>query len=188
MKQFGTIEIRTERLRLRRFTIDDAEAMFTNWASDPIATEHVSFVAHANIDVTKTILTSWIEQYDNDGFYNWAIELDGVAIGGISVVRASDANVHAEIGYIIGRPWWGKGIVTEALGAVMDLLFMRVGVHRLYLRHDIANPGSGRVMEKNGMVREGILREHRLRKDGTFGDVAVYGMLQKEWIARKARQ
>lgn len=100
------------------------------------------------------------------------------------MVEASTSHRYAEIGYCLRSADWGKGIATEALNGVLGFLFDIVGLHRVYLRHDTRNAASGRVMQKNGLVHEGTLRQHFRRKDGTFGDVAVYGILHGEWISR----
>lgn len=186
MTHLGTRALETDRLTLRRYTVDDAEAMYANWASDDAVTQYLTWPTHPDSEVSRAVMETWVEQYAEEGFYNWGIVYEGVLIGNIAVVNASGHDERAEIGYCIGRAWWGKGIMTEALGAVLDFLFGEVGLHRISLRHDVANTGSGRVMEKNGLAREGILRGEHKRKDGSFGDMAVYGILRGEWEARRA--
>jgi ribosomal-protein-alanine N-acetyltransferase len=80
------------------------------------------------------------------------------------------------------------GIMTEALLAVMDFLFSEVGMHRIAAFHDEQNDASGRVMQKAGMVYEGKLREDRMRKDGTYSDMCIYGILDREWKDRSQRE
>ncbi len=181
----GTKALTTERLTLRRFTMNDADAMFRNWAGDPEVTRYLMWLPHADVGISKQVLSAWVPEYARDGFYNWGIEFEGDLIGGISVVNASEQNEWAEIGYCIGRKYWGRGIVTEALRRVMDFLFDEVGLNRIYLRHDSDNPASGRVMEKCGLIYEGTMRQHNKRKDGTFGDLKVYGILRGEWEAQR---
>lgn len=185
MTDLGTRTLTTERLVLRRFTPDDAPAVYANWASDPAVTVTLEWEAHPDLDVTRAVLQTWAEQHESDGYYNWAITRDGEAIGAIAVVNCSAQHAYAEIGYALSRSLWRQGIMTEALGAVTDFLFGEVGVNRLLLMHDTQNPASGRVMVKNGYMLEGVLREQRRRKDGSFGDLRVYGMLQKEWRVRQ---
>lgn len=71
----GTTEIDTKRLLLRRFKDSDAEAMFTTWANDPEVTRYLSWKPHGTIEVTKGIISSWINSYGKQEFYNWAIFL-----------------------------------------------------------------------------------------------------------------
>ncbi len=103
MQHKGTIRIETERLILRRFEKDDVEAMFRNWASDEKVTEFLRWKAHESISVSKEILNIWLEGYQNDNFYQWAIELKEVhePIGTISVVDMDDRTEKVHIGYCI---------------------------------------------------------------------------------------
>ncbi len=81
-------DLETERLILRKFKIDDAEAMFNNWASDKETTKFVSFNPHENVDETRMIISNWINEYEN-GNYNWVVEIKDKReiIGNISVVN-----------------------------------------------------------------------------------------------------
>ena len=102
-------------------------------------------------------------------------------IGSISVVAFDPQVNKAEIGYCIGKNWWGKGIVAEALSAVMDYLFREVGVNRIEARHDVKNPRSGVVMKKCGMVYEGIARQAGRNNQGLC-DICSYGILAEDWF------
>lgn len=160
MNLIGTKKIETERLILRRFVIEDAEDMYENWASDPEVTRFLTWPVHPNADATRELLRGWIEHYEEGDTFNWAIELkeNGKVIGNISVVGLKEAAEAADIGYCMSRSYWGRGIMPEALKAVMDYLFDKVGLNRVAACHDINNPKSGRVMEKAEMKLEGILR------------------------------
>lgn len=179
----GTVPLHTQRLVLRRFTLEDADAMYANWASDERVTRYLLWETHANRDVSADILRLWIDSYEKPGVYNWGIEFRGTLIGGISVVNADSADEWAEIGYAIGHAYWDQGIMTEALRAVLDHMFLTIGLHRVTLRHDVENIGSGRVMQKNGLVHEGTARKEHRRKDGTWADLAHYSILREEWLA-----
>lgn len=110
----GTQNIKTERLYLRRFTINDAQDMFNNWANDERVTHFLSWTPHGSIDVTRQILSYWITAYDNPCTYNWAIEFDGEVIGSIGTLSFNERCEHAEIGYCIGHDYWIKCIMTES--------------------------------------------------------------------------
>ncbi len=182
MKHCGTKTIETNRLILRRFVIEDAQSMYTNWASDDEVTKYLTWPTHGNVDITKFILEDWIKSYDKDNFYNWAIELKemGTVIGNISSVGCNDDVGRVHIGYCIGRKWWNKGIMTEALECVIKFFFEEVGVNRVDSRHDVKNPASGIVMKKCGMVYEGTLRQFDINNQGV-GDTCYYGILKSEW-------
>ena len=160
MNKSGTRTIETDRLILRQFRIEDAEDMYKNWASDPEVTKFLTWPPHASVDITKGLLSQWVSRYEDGGYFNWVMELkeNGKAIGNISVVSLNEKVESADIGYCMSRAYWGKGLMPEALKAVMDYLFDVVGLNRVAACHDANNPKSGRVMDKAGMKLEGILR------------------------------
>ena len=178
----GTVMIETPRLILRRARIEDAEAMFRNWASDPEVTKYLTWPPHASLEVSRRILENWVEANAQIDRYHWMIVLKelGQPIGSITVVEHRDDIGEAEVGYCIGKQWWHKGLVTEAMMAVMGYLFDQVGMNRVEARHDLNNPHSGGVMKKCGMRYEGTLRRADRNNQGIC-DTAVYGMLKEEW-------
>lgn len=127
------------------------------------------------------IIDTWIQNYDKEDFYQWAIVLKelGQPIGSISVVEQNERAQMMKIGYCIGAAWWHQGIMTEALGAVMDYLFGQVGVNRIQAMHDVNNPHSGGVMEKCGMRYEATLRQAGWNNTGIC-DMCCYALLRKE--------
>jgi len=110
---------------------------------------------------------------------HFAIEVDGVACGGIGLKRVEDAAFARtrEVGYWLAERHWGRGIATEALGLFTEHCFDQYVLHRLEATVFAWNPASGRVLEKCGYHREATLRE-RLWKDGTYVDVDIYARLE----------
>lgn len=86
----------------------------------------------------------------------------------------------AELGWVLGRALWGRGIIPEAAEEVMRFLFDEVGFSRIYAEYDTENVKSGRVMQKIGMAYEGVLREARKNNRGVV-DVAVYGLAKENF-------
>ena len=182
MKHLGTKILETDRLILRPFRAEDAQTMYDNWASDPEVTRFLSWPAYKGIDDAHSILKIWLAEYQKPDFYQWAIvlkELDA-PIGSISVVNSDDRVEMAEIGYCIGKNWWGRGIMPEAAKAVMAYLFEEVGIQRLEVGHDPDNSASGAVIRKCGFRYEGTLRQ-RIRSNRGITDVAWYSMLKEEY-------
>ncbi len=181
MNHLGTQTIETERLILRRFTPEDAAPMYRNWASDPEVTKYLTWPTHSDPSVSAWVVDSWVSDYARRDSYSWAIELKelGQPIGSIAVVSLKEDVGSAEIGYCIGKAWWGRGIMTEALESVMDFLFARVGARRVEARHDPNNPASGVVMRKCDMVYEGTLRQADRNNQGIC-DAAVYAALASD--------
>lgn len=182
MKHLGTKRMETARLVLRPFVKEDAPAMYRNWASDPEVTKFLSWPTYKTVDTAYEILNIWVPQYRDDTFYQWAIELKeiGEVIGSISVVNFDERVDMAEIGFCIGRSWWGQGIMTEAFQAVIDFLFGEVGVLRIEAGHDPNNPTSGAVQRKCGLKYEGTLRRS-IRSNQGITDKTVMAILKEEW-------
>ena len=182
MRHLGTQILKTERLTLRPFQLDDAQAMFENWASREAVTRTTQWKRHESVFETEGILSAWCALYDDVRIYNWAIVLPetGQAIGNIACVDFSERDARCTVGYCLSDKYWNQGLTTEALGAVLEFLFQKVGVRKVESYHAVDNPSSGRVMEKNGMKREGTLRAHLLGKDGAYHDLAVWGLLAEE--------
>ena len=187
MKHCGTQTLETERLILRRFTVRDADAMYTNWAADPEVTRYLTWPAHAGVETSRAVLADWTAAYAQKSFYQWAIVLKDSAdepVGSIGAVNVSDDIAAVQIGYCLGRRWWHQGIMSEALGAVMDFFFDAVGCNRVACRHDPRNPHSGMVMQKCGMKYEGTQRSADRNNQGIC-DTSWYALLRAERPARK---
>lgn len=83
----GTQTLSTARLTLRRFTVEDADAMYQNWANDKRVTRFLTWQPHESAEQTKRLLTLWCSEYEKPDYYSWAIEFDKKIIGNISTVR-----------------------------------------------------------------------------------------------------
>ena len=178
----GTVTIETERLILRRFTMEDVEPMFLGWATDPEVCKHMTWPPHENMEVTRELLERWTGSYGAADYYNWAIVLKENGpepIGNISVVGINKEVDAATMGYCMSRAHWRKGIMAEALTAVIAFLFDEVGFNRVEADHDPNNPASGRVMEKSGMRHEGILRQAGRSNQGII-DVSRWAILKSD--------
>ena len=177
----GTKTLETSRLSLRKALPAEADAMFRTWASDGEVTKFLAWPTYTQVETAHEILGIWVKNYEQPDFYQWMIvpkEL-GEPIGSISVVHHRDDIAEAEIGYCIGKFWWHKGIMTEALKAVIDYLFREVGMNRIEAKHDVNNPHSGAVMRKCGMVYEGTARQSDRNNQGIC-DLATYAILRSD--------
>lgn len=182
MKNCGTQRIETDRLILRRYVIADADAMYKNWASDSEVTKFLTWQPHSSVDVSRGIIENWLKEYSDEKYYQWAIVLKdngNEPIGDISVGQMNEDISMVHIGYCLGRAWWRRGIMSEALKAVMDFMFDTVEVNRVESRHDPMNPNSGKVMQKCGMKYEGTLRSADRNNQGIC-DACYYALLRSE--------
>lgn len=177
----GTQEIRTERLILRRFKIEDYKDMFT-WASNPQVTKYLSYKPHKTPNDSKELLSQWVKYYKSKRTYNWAIEYNGKAIGSISVVSKHRSECH--LGWQIDSLYWNKGIMTEAAKAVLDYLF-NAGFKKVAAAHDTENIGSGRVMQKIGMTKYCTVPNAVLDKDDRIYERDCYEISKSDWQRKK---
>lgn len=173
--------LRTRRLVLRPFTIEDVDDVF-EYASDtewsrfiPVASPYT--VRDAEEFVTRQILKNWDEKP------RFAIEFNGVVVGSVKLTVEKLLSI-ASLRYSIARPCWNRGLTTEAVTAVVDWGFNEFGLQKVYSRMDVENVGSWRVMEKIGMTREGTLRSHGVNR-GIRYDYHYYGILRSEWENRR---
>ena len=178
MNHCGMKEIKTERLLLRPFRMEDAAAVFEGWTSDPRVAEYTTWYAHSSIEETKGYI-GYILSQDGERSYNWIIENDGKPLGTINVCYADDRLGVAGLAYALSYDSWGKGYATEAAREVARFLF-GIGYRKLIAGCDADNVGSARVLEKIGMKQEGCLRKQILRKDGSWGDDLQFGMFFDE--------
>jgi RimJ/RimL family protein N-acetyltransferase len=169
----------TDRLVLRPFRVDDADAV-TREAGVREVAETTLNIPHP---YPPGAAAAWIAAHapahaaGND--LTLAVTLDGALIGSIGL-SISPRFARAELGYWIGRAHWNRGFATEAARALVAYGFGPLALHKVAATHMAHNPASGRVMQKLGMTREGLLREHYAR-DGRWIDVVIYGVLRCDW-------
>jgi len=151
----------TERLILRKPRRDDAPAIFANYAQDAEVTRYMNWRPHKNVKETYCIVELMLKLWDEGTAHSYAITLkDSDSVIGVIALHPDDFKVA--IGYVLARPHWGKGYMTEAASVVVNWLLQQPDVYRVFATCDVENPASARVMEKIGMKREGILRRNSL--------------------------
>src|SRR3972149_6369829 len=175
------VEIRTERLRLRRHRPEDLDDL-VEYANSPGFGHYGTY--HTTRQEAEKLLDMILDatKWEQQGIPNFAVVLDGKVIGEVHLNRREEdkENGRAEIVYSLSSHHWNKGLTTEAARAVMDWNFRPQDLNRIFAWCDPKNVGSWRVMEKLGMKREGLLRDHRLW-NGEFRDQLYYGILRGEW-------
>ena len=171
----------TCRLVLRPFGPSDVDDVF-EYAHDPEWGEYLPEVPqpYTRRDAEKFIADRMVAAPDKQ--VSWAILLDGTGIGGV-ILAVDSRHETGEIDYALAKTHWGQGFMPEAAGAVVDWGFRQRRLRKISSHPDIRNRQSWRVLEKLGMVREGVSRSHR--KDPRHGypriDVVSYGLLREEW-------
>ncbi len=173
--------LETERLILRKMTMDDTEDMF-EYASDPEISIHSTWESHISIEATRDFLERIMKAYEENQVAGWGVVLkeNNKLIGTSGYVNWSTNHNRAEIGYAISRSLWNKGLMTEAVNEVIRFGFNKMELNRIEARCKLENIGSERVMQKVGMTMEGILREQVFMK-GSYHDLKLYSLLRKDY-------
>jgi len=149
----------TDRLVLRRPTVDDADAIFAAYAQDADVARYLTWRPHEAIAQTIEYLRRCEEGWLSGRDLTWALTFRGAderEVIGMFGVRPE--GFKPNIGYVLARPRWGQGLMTEAGRAVVNELLLDPGVYRVWAICDAANLGSARVLTKLGMTLEGTLR------------------------------
>lgn len=112
--------------------------------------------------------------------HNFAIALQGQCIGGIGLFPLADVHFQtADFGYWLGEPYWGQGLATRAVKLLLAYALKRLPYIRLQALVFDGNASSMRVLEKNGFVREGVLRRH-VTKNGRVLDAVLYALVRED--------
>jgi RimJ/RimL family protein N-acetyltransferase len=124
-----------------------------------------------------------------DSWMNLAVVLreTNEVVGTVGLNHRSDAHREAEIGYVFGRAFGGRGYATEAAEAIVELAFADLGAHRVIARLDARNRGSARLCERLGMRLEAHLVESEFVK-GEWCDELTYAILDREWEHRRTHR
>ena len=185
----GSVPIHCQRIILQPFKVSDAFFMFRNWANDPDVTRYMTWFPHENMQVTESVISSWVSDYSKPNFYQWAILLRQIdePIGSIGVVEMDEDAKSCELGYCIGKPFWHQGYTSEAVSHVIKFLFEQVKFEKITARHDVRNPNSGAVMMKCGMKYVTTRINIGQTKEGEPLSCAYYEISREEYLANQAK-
>ncbi|MGB7710875.1 MAG: GNAT family protein [Microcoleus sp.] len=178
--------IETDRLLMRKITLNDANDMF-EYAADPQVSEYTMWSTHGSIEETKYFLKSLLKMYKRRELVDWGIvhKAEKKLIGTCGYVEWSMTHSRGEIGYALDRKYWNQGYMSEAVNAIMEFGFREMLLNRIEAKCEVNNIGSARVMEKVGMQLEGILRQQLFVK-GRYWDLKIYSILREDFFAVRA--
>lgn len=178
----GTVEITTERLYLKKIEKCDALQMFTNFASDDRVSQYMSWKSFKTVQDVENWIDDWQEEYKKDDTYYWGIFLksSNELIGTIYLLTEGSIAKVGSLSYCLGYNYWGNGYTCEAVKAIIDFAFNKIGYNRIEAYHAKSNTQSSRVMQKAGMRLEGTLRQ-RCKTFNGFEDCIYYSVLREEY-------
>lgn len=182
LKDLPTLE--TERLILRKMILNDAEAVFA-YASNSEVSRYTLWETHRSIQDSRAFLEFATQKYENGGEPDWGIVYrgNGCLVGACGLVNWEAEHARAEVGFVLSREYWGRGLMSEAVRAILRFGFERMNLNRIEARCIAENAASARVMEKAGMVYEGTLRQREYIK-GAYRDIKLYAILKKGFPGR----
>ena len=179
------IHVETKRLLLREIDLLDAQDI-NEYASDIEVTKFTVW-GPDSIEETKMFIKEVVknQRIESRTDYDFGIVLkeSNKLIGTGSIIVDDLNNKEGSMGYCINKKFWGEGYGTELLEGMKKLSFKLLKLHRIYALVDPENIASIRVLEKSGMIREGLLREHRFQK-GKWRSSILYSMLEQEYVDR----
>ena len=177
--------ITTDRLVLRDLRLEDARAVATRAGDRRVA----RFLIQVPSPYPVSLAARWIA-----GRIDWWTLGRGITLA-IALAKAPDdllgtvslrkfaRDRRAELGYWLGADAWGRGYATEATDAIVNFGFRELSLERIYAQVLAGNAASCRVLDKLGMIDEGVRRRH-VRKGKKLVDVHMYGLLRDEWRDR----
>jgi ribosomal-protein-alanine N-acetyltransferase len=170
-------QLTTPRLLLRAFAEADIPGLVALVGNYEVAKNTLN-IPHP---YTEADAQQWLH-LTRQGFEQqraYALRATGELIGGIGLTLEPRCH-RAEAGYWLGQPYWGRGLATEALAALLRFGFEKLKLNKIHAAHHADNPASGRVMLKNGMVKEGELAQHA-RRDGHYHDLWQYRLTSQKY-------
>jgi RimJ/RimL family protein N-acetyltransferase/nicotinamidase-related amidase len=177
----GSTQIETERLILRAFRYDDADSMLNNWISDDEVQKMYCEPSYKTVEELMPLLDRYIGRNQSGYYYRWAVVLreTGECIGQVAYFFVDARNRLAEIEYCIGIAFQSKGYATEAIKAIVDYGFERIGLNKVQACVKPSNTASARVVKKCGFRQDGILRKH-LYRGGSYEDRIIFSIIRDE--------
>ncbi len=174
----------TNRLLIRKFSVSDADDYYFV-ASDPIVTSQTTWERNNYIEEYIKYIQRVLDKYKNHEGFHWGIvyKSNGKLIGRTGLIKIDQIHNKAELGYVLSKDYWNEGIITEATEQIVRYGFSELGLNRSEARCNFNNSGSYRVMEKLGMVLEGVLRK-QLKIKGEYLDQRIYSILRSEFESR----
>ena len=173
--------VTTERLVLRKIRMQDINDVY-DYGSDPEVSKFLLWYPHPDHAYTRTYLRQLMHRYKRGEFYDWGVVINNKMIGTCGFTSFDLANNSAEIGYVLNRRFWNKGIGYEAASMVVRFGFEVLKLNRIEVRYIAENRASEALAIKLGFKTEGILRS-AIQCKGRYCDLGVASITRKEYLS-----
>ena len=170
----------TSRLTLRKMEINDAAILYKYW-SDNSVTRHMNINSFTDIVQAEQMISFLNGLSDEGKLIRWTIinRSDGLIVGSCGYNSFSIENLRGEIGYELGREFWGQGLMTEALTVIIKYGFSTIGLNRIQALVEKGNIASQKLLAKLGFQQDGLLREYEVSK-GVPVDLFIYSLIKRD--------
>lgn len=167
-------------VRLRPLRMADADALYA-YLRNPVVTELTSY-PDVSMPMAEAMIERAMSRWAAGGLSKWgvALERDDLLVGTCGFNDSSQAHRWAELAFDLAQPCWGKGLMRQAVAAVLQWTFGQDQVDRVQAFVRVDNLRSERLLEGAGFVREGCLRSYRVCR-GQAHDFYIYGLLRSDW-------
>jgi ribosomal-protein-alanine N-acetyltransferase len=175
-------QLETERLALRELRLDDAESLFAVLGDEQV-TRFYDDEVYTEVSQASEQIEAWAEGFRARRCIRWGIARreDGVIIGTCGYYGFHSWHRRGGIGYELARSFWRQGIMTEALGAIIEFGFGKIGLNRIQAVVMPENEGSVKLLGKLGFRQEGVLREYENWGNKGYVDVMMFSLLRREY-------
>jgi RimJ/RimL family protein N-acetyltransferase len=182
MTPFEPITLATERLVIRFLYEADLPALYAIYSNAEVM-RYWSYAPWTEMEQARQMLQDTLSGYQNGSGLRVGIERqsDRALLGMCSLFQFHLPSRRAELGYALGRPYWGSGYMHEALQTFVDYAFNTLNLNRLEADIDPRNLASAKTLERLGFKLEGLLRERWIVGD-EITDTGLYGLLHREWL------
>lgn len=183
MPAFAPFTLSAPRLELRSLGPEDAPAVFKLF-SDPDAMRYWSSAPWEQLQQAHDYIASTLAGYESGEHLRMGLDIGGQLAGVIHLYGFNRQNRRCEIGYMLGREFWGRGYMQEGMAALIDHAFRVLRLHRIEADIDPRNTASAKLLKSLHFVHEGHMRE-RWIINGEICDTDYFGLLRSDWLAER---
>ncbi|UFJ41075.1 GNAT family N-acetyltransferase [Brevibacillus humidisoli] len=179
--------IKSDSLVLKKIDVSHLEDVYEIYSNDTVF-QHCGIIPKHNKETVKTMIGHFERDYRKKSRVKWGIFCNTETDKLVGIMEAFDFNQKVNmvtIGYFLAESYWGNGIATNALKALIGFLFDDVNVNRIQAEVMPANEGSKKVLGKNGFVKEGTLRQASFWSGKGVVDLEIYSILKHEYQSNK---
>jgi [ribosomal protein S5]-alanine N-acetyltransferase len=178
-----------ERINLRDQVPDDLDAMHA-WLSDPVSNRFLTWGTKTRFETLQHFSEGVLDQDNPERskyFLSIVLKETGLVIGsaGLEIRKRQAQGSEADLGYFLNRNYWGKGYASEAARLLIGFGFEQLNLHRITASTFAANTASEWVMQRCGMIKEGVFRQSHFWL-GKWQDLVCYAILHNEWVSQNS--